>query len=97
VRARPPKLLIIDGPGTHNGYILYHNDCKAGRQAEEDPGSIRADNYTTIPRTAPAQSQAGLAIAGDATSGLARGLIGYRLMLRNSNLCVESRGALANG
>jgi hypothetical protein len=30
MRTRPPKLLVIDGPGAHNGYILYHNDYKAG-------------------------------------------------------------------
>jgi hypothetical protein len=39
----PTKLLVIDGPGAHNGYILYHNDYKAGWQAEEDLGSIGAD------------------------------------------------------
>jgi hypothetical protein len=55
VRARPPKSLVIDGPGAHNGYILYHNDYKASWQTEEDLGSIGADNYTTIPRTALAR------------------------------------------
>jgi hypothetical protein len=43
------------GPGAYNGYFLYHNDYKAGWQAEEDLGFIGADNYTIIPRTAPAQ------------------------------------------
>jgi hypothetical protein len=55
VPSRPPKSLVIDGLGAHNGYFLYHNDYKAGWQAEEDLGSIGADDYTTLPRTAPAQ------------------------------------------
>jgi hypothetical protein len=44
VRACPPKLLVIDGPGAQNGYSLYHNDYKAGWQAEEDLGSTGADS-----------------------------------------------------
>jgi hypothetical protein len=55
VRARSPKSLVIDGPGAHNRYFLYHNDYKAGWQAEEDLGSIGAGNYTTLPRTALVQ------------------------------------------
>jgi hypothetical protein len=55
-RARsPPKSIVIDASGAHNRYILYHSDYKVGWQAEEDLGSIGADNYTTLPQTGPAQ------------------------------------------